>query len=77
MNSTNKTKIEDKFTVEAQMEMIRKAIRKMMKQRQKALNMKPHLYVFDKYIEADTYEELKQKVKEYVKETYTDKPAEE
>lgn len=70
MNSTNKTKIEDKFTVEAQMEMIRKAIRKMAKQRQKALNMKPHLYVFDKYIEADTWKELKQKATEYLKELY-------
>ena len=29
-----------------------------------------------KVIIADTYEELKQKVEEYVKETYTDKPAE-
>ena len=62
MNSTN----------EALMEMIRKAIRKMAKQRQKALNMKPHLYVFDKYIEADTWEEAKQKATEYLKELYPD-----
>lgn len=60
MNSTN----------EALMEMIRKAVRKMTEHRQKALNMKPHLYVFDKYIEADTWEEVKQKVTEYLKELY-------
>ena len=54
------------------MEMIRKAIRKMAKQRHKALNMKPHLYVFDKYIEADTWEEAKQKATEYLKELYPD-----
>ena len=54
---------------------IKKAINQLYKNAGKPV--KPHCYVPGGVIVADTYEELKQKMEEYVRITYPDEAAEE